>query len=128
MQTSKHISTSNEQIWMHVFPHPAYKWLYLWNSIRYEHVTSIKLLLKARALIWYPIEIRLNKVCETKWQIWGFMYTLLAYKGHKGQIRDGPISQNTFHELYKLCIKFHAFIKKCTIFCYAASLHSPLLI
>ena len=78
MQTSKHISTSNEQIWMHVFPHPAYKWLYLWNRIRYEHVTSIKLLLKARALIWYPIEVRLNKVCETKWQIWGFMYTLLA--------------------------------------------------
>ena len=78
MQTSKHISTSNEQIWMHVFPHPAYKWLYLWNRIRYEHVTSIKLLLKARALIWYPIEVCLNKVCETKWQIWGFMYTLLA--------------------------------------------------
>ena len=47
--------SSNEQIWMHVFPHPAYKWLYLWNRIRYEHVTSIRLLLKGRALIWYPI-------------------------------------------------------------------------
>ena len=31
------------------------KWLYLWNRIRYEHVISIRLLLKARALIWYPI-------------------------------------------------------------------------
>ena len=33
------------QIWMHDFPHPEYK-------LRYEHVT---ILLKARALIWYPI-------------------------------------------------------------------------
>ena len=40
----------------------------------------------------------------------------------KGQICDGPISQNTFHKVYKLCSKFHAFIKKCTIFCYAAPL------
>ena len=47
--------SSSEQIWMHVFPQPAYKWLYFWNRIRYEHVTSIRLLLKARALIWYPI-------------------------------------------------------------------------
>ena len=29
---------------------------------------------------------------------------------------------STFHELYKLCAKFHAFIKKCTIFDYAALL------
>ena len=27
-----------------------------------------------------------------------------AEKGHKGQIRDGSTSQNTFHELYKLCV------------------------
>ena len=25
------------------------------------------------------------------------------------------MSQNTFYEVYKLCSKFHAFIKKCTI-------------
>ena len=36
--------------------------------------------------------------------------------------RDGSTSQNTFHELYKLCAKFHAFIKKCTIFGYVALL------
>ena len=48
-------SKFNEQIRMHDFPHPAYKWLYLWNRIRYEHVTNIRLLLKVRALIWYPI-------------------------------------------------------------------------
>ena len=38
----------NEQIWMHVF-HTQH------INVRYEHVTSIRLLLKARALIWYPI-------------------------------------------------------------------------
>jgi len=47
----------------------------------------------------------------------------LAQKVTKSQISNGSISQNRFHEVYKLCVKFHAFIKKCTIFGYAALLY-----
>ena len=34
----------------------------------------------------------------------------------KGQISDGTISKNKCHQEYYLCKKFHAFMKKCTIF------------
>ena len=47
---------------------------------------------------------------------------MLYKKITKGQIHDGSISQNTFHEVYKPCAKCHAFIKKCTITWYAALL------
>ena len=40
---------------------------------------------------------------------------VVGLKGHQRSIYDGPISQNTFYEVYKLCSKFHTFIKKCTI-------------
>ena len=46
------------------------------------------------------------------------------------EIIDPPclaiLSQHTLHGRQELCAKFHAFCKKCTIFCYAAlQIHSP---
>ena len=54
------------------------------------------------------------------------MHVKLAQKVTKGQIHDGSISQNNFHDVYKICAKFHAFIIKRTIdsyFEYAAILY-----
>ena len=40
----------------------------------------------------------------------------MAIKVTKGQIYDGTISKFLCREMYYLCGKFHAFMKKCTIF------------
>ena len=39
----------------------------------------------------------------------------MAIEVTKGQICDVTISKNTCHEEYYLCVKFHAFMKKCMI-------------
>ena len=43
------------------------------------------------------------------------MHVTLARKVTRGQIHDGSVSQNELHMVYKVCAKFHAFIKKYTI-------------
>ena len=61
--------------------------------------------------IWCPIILSTSDTYDIMAEI---RFGVLL-KGHKGQIKDGSISQNAFHEVCKLCEYFHAFIKECKI-------------
>ena len=52
----------------------------------------------------------------------GIRVHIIGLKRSQRSIRDGSTSQNILHELYKLCAKFHAVIKKCTIHSFSLSM------